>query len=372
MADRRPVQVLVIEGPELARVVDDEEAAPERGQFRVETLYSGLSAGTELTWFKGTNPYLHAAWDQRLGVFHHDRPAAGFPVRAPGYMEVGRVTEAATDAVAVGDLVAMAYGHKTGHTVDPTRDRFVPLPPELDPLLGVYVAHMGPICANGLLHAAADVAGPGALRLGDGVRGRHVLVTGAGVIGLLVGLFARHHGAAEVLVADATPQRLRAAEALGLEAVDDAGGTAWRVVKERWRRDPTDCGADVVFQCRGRTAALAAALRALRPQGTVIDLAFYQGGAPDLALGEEFHHNGLTIRCAQIGRVPRALAHLWDRRRLAAETVELLRAHGPAVREHLVTDVVPLADAPALLADVAARRRHVIQAVFACPAAGQR
>jgi threonine dehydrogenase-like Zn-dependent dehydrogenase len=370
VADRRPVQLLVIEEPEVARLVDEQEPAPGDGQFRVETLYSGLSAGTELTWFKGTNPYLHATWDERLGVFRRDRPAAGFPVRAPGYMEVGRVCESATEAAAPGDLVAMAYGHKTAHTVDPSRDRFVPLPADLDPVLGVYVAHMGPICANGLLHAAAEVAGPGALRLGDGVRGRHVLVTGAGVIGLLVGLFARHHGAAGVLVADATPQRRRAAEALGLEAVDDAEGTAWRVVKERWRRDPTDCGADVVFQCRGRTAALAGALRSLRPQGTVIDLAFYQGGAPELALGEEFHHNGLTIRCAQVGRVPRELTHLWDRRRLAAETLELLGAHGRAVREHLVTDLVPLADAPALLADVAARRRHVIQAVFACPAAG--
>ena len=68
-----------------------------------------------------------------------------------------------------------------------------------------------------------------------------------------------------------------------------------------------------------------------------------------------------------MGGVPRALTHLWDRRRLAAETVELLRAHGPAVRQHLVTDIVPFADAPTLLADVAARRRHVIQAVFACP-----
>jgi threonine dehydrogenase-like Zn-dependent dehydrogenase len=369
MADRRPVRLLVIERPGVARLVDEEEPAPAGGQFRLETLYTGLSAGTELTYFKGTNPYLHAAWDPRLGVFRHDRPATGFPVRAPGYMEVGRVTESGSDAVAVGDLVAMAYGHKTGHTVDPGTDRFVPLPGGLDPVLGVYVAQMGPICANGLLHAAADVAGPTALRLGDGVRGRHVLVTGAGVIGLLVALLARHHGAAEVLVADATAERLRVARALGLGAVDDADGTAWRVVKDRWRRDATDCGADLVFQCRGRTAALAGALRSLRPQGTVVDLAFYTGGAPDLALGEEFHHNGLTIRCAQIGRVPRELAHLWDRRRLGAETVELLRAHGPAIREHLITDLVPLEEAPMLLAEVAERRRHVLQAVFACPAA---
>ena len=56
---------------------------------------------------------------------------------------------------------------------------------------------------------------------------------------------------------------------------------------------PGDHGADVVFQCRGRSFALATALRVLRPQGTVVDLAFYTGGAEDVQLGEEFHHNGL-------------------------------------------------------------------------------
>ncbi len=31
------------------------------GEFKVETLYTGLSTGTELTFFKGTNPYLHSS-----------------------------------------------------------------------------------------------------------------------------------------------------------------------------------------------------------------------------------------------------------------------------------------------------------------------
>jgi threonine dehydrogenase-like Zn-dependent dehydrogenase len=84
----------------------------------------------------------------------------------------------------------------------------------------------------------------------------------------------------------------------------------------------------VVFQCRGQPAALHLALRLLRPQGTVIDLAFYQGGADAVRLGAEFHHNGLAVRCAQIGRVPRGLAHAWDRERLSAETIDLLRADG--------------------------------------------
>ncbi|KWX09194.1 zinc-binding alcohol dehydrogenase, partial [Carbonactinospora thermoautotrophica] len=139
--------------------------------------------------------------------------------------------------------------------------------------------------------------------------------------------------------------------------------------KQQWHHDAHDRGADLVFQCRGQAASLATALRSLRPQGTVIDLAFYQDGADSVQLGEEFHHNGLAIRAAQIGRVPRGQAHLWDRDRLALETLALLRAAGDDIVEYLVTDVVPFDDAPKLLADLAARRRHVIQAVFEMPAA---
>ena len=146
--------------------------------------------------------------------------------------------------------------------------------------------------------------------------------------------------------------------------LDERKGEAWRWCKEHWPHGRKDRGADVVFQCRGQAAGLQTALRSLRPQGTVIDLAFYQDGAAAVRFGEEFHHNGLTIRCAQIGRVPRGLTHAWDRRRLAAETVAILRAHGRLVREHLITDIVPFDEGPQLVAALAARERHTIQAVF--------
>jgi threonine dehydrogenase-like Zn-dependent dehydrogenase len=339
--------------------------APEPGQFRVETILSGLSAGTELTYLKGTNPYLHSGWDAEQGVFRQDRPAQRYPVDRLGYMETARVVESRTDAVEEGAIVAMAYGHRTAYTADPAVDRFVVLPPGLDPVLGIYVAHMGPICANGLLHAAADLAGRDVRGLGDGIRGLNVLVTGAGVVGLLTGLFCRLHGAAEVAVADRSDRRLDAAAALGFLAIDERADEPWQLLKRRWRHGPADSGADVAFQCRGRTAALVEALRSLRPQGSVIDLAFYQGGAPELRLGEEFHHNGLSLRCAQIGRVPRGLGHVWSRRRLAGETLELLDAFGSEIRDVLVTDVVPFAEAPRLMAELAARERDPIQAVFA-------
>jgi len=356
---------LIVTKPEYAELVELPSQPLADGQVRLRTLHTGLSAGTELTWFKGTNPYLAARWDAEVGLFRAGQPGQEYPVERLGYMEVGQVVETRSAAYPEGSVVAAAYGHATEHVLDPRTEHAVALPADLDPLLGIYVAHMGPICANGLLHAAAEAAGAGgALELGDGVRGRLVLVTGSGVVGLLTALFAAEHGAAEVAVADADQRRLAVAERLGFTTFDDSGTDVAAVLKDRWRHGPGDHGADVAFQCRGRPSSLATALRSLRPQGTVVDLAFYQDGAADVRLGEEFHHNGLALRSAQIGRVPRGLVGWWDRLRLSLETVALLGRRGADIRPCLVTDVIPLDDAPALLADLAARRRHVLQAVF--------
>jgi hypothetical protein len=272
----RGVEVLHVTAPGTVAWVPTEQAALAPGCVRVDTVASGVSAGTELTLVKGTNPALTRAWDAELGLFGATAQAPAYPVRKLGYMQVGRVVASRSDHHAEGSLVAATYGHATGADLDPLRERVVPLPDGLDPLLGVHVAHMGPICANGLLHAAHDLLGAAAAGtdLGAGVRGRQVLVTGAGVVGLLSGLLALHHGAAEVAVADPTPARLAAAAGLGLVPVDSAAHDVGTWAKERWRHAQGDRGADVVLQCRGQAGALHDALRSLRPQGTVVDLAF--------------------------------------------------------------------------------------------------
>jgi len=264
--------------------------------------------------------------------------------------------------VAKGEIVALAYGHKTGHTADAKREFFFRMPPEIDPVLGIYVAQMGPICANGLLHAAEELLGSNVRSVGDGVAGRNVLVAGAGVVGLFTALFARLHGAADIVISDPSSYRREIARSLGFTAKDEA--EAWRYCKDTWIHGAADRGADIAFQCRAHSASLHSALRALRPQSTVIDLAFYQEGAHDLRLGEEFHHNGLNIRCAQIGRVPRRLLFLWDRRRLAQETLNLLCKEGRQILDHVISDVVPFEHAPEFIAGLMTHRRDFLQIVF--------
>src|ERR671912_565362 len=120
-----------------------------------------------------------------MGLFRGTADALRYPAPRLGYMEVARVARSRSPAFAEGDLVAAAYGHATAHVADPVHEHVVPLPADLDPVLGVYVAHMGPICANGLLHAAADAIGGPVRSLADGVAGRRGLGTRAGGVGPL-------------------------------------------------------------------------------------------------------------------------------------------------------------------------------------------
>lgn len=362
----RTIRSLGIEDKGHASFFSYEEGAPPPNHFRLDTLYTGISAGTELTFLHGTNPYLHARWDDEFGLFHQGEPSAHYPVPFMGYMEVGRVTESRAAGVKEGDLMAMAYGHKSGHTADARHEFYVPLPSDIDPILGIYVGQMGPICANGILHAAAELIGYDVRHLGDGVRGRNVLVIGAGVVGQLTALFARHCGAAHVVITNRTRPRLEAAAAMGLDTLNETAIEPAHFCKERWHHGRDDRGADLVFQCRAEPASLQMALRCLRPQGAVIDLAFYQAGAEAVRLGEEFHHNGLTIRCAQIGRVPRGLGHAWNRQRLAYETLDLLRAYGAQIREQIITNVVAYDEGPTVLAQLAvAYQPQILQVVLA-------
>ena len=137
VVESRTVRSLGVAGPGRPALVSYEQEPPGPGEFRVDTLFSGLSAGTELTFVRGTNPYLHARYDADLGVFRPGEPSQRYPVRVLGYMEVGRVVETRSGIIATGQLVAMSYGHRTGHVVAADRHFHVVLPESLHPLLGI-------------------------------------------------------------------------------------------------------------------------------------------------------------------------------------------------------------------------------------------
>ncbi len=117
----------------------------------------------------------------------------------------------------------------------------------------------------------ASVARHALTRLTGGLDGLSVLVTGAGPIGLLTVALAHLGGAAEVVVTDLFPRPLDLALRVGATRAVPAGEDLPPV--------------DVAFESGGSPAALAGALRALRPGGTLVQT----GQLPSSGVTAPFH-----------------------------------------------------------------------------------
>ncbi|NRQ31971.1 zinc-binding dehydrogenase [Nonomuraea sp. NN258] len=338
------MRVITFEEPGRVSVSPESPADLVPGSVRVRTLYSGVSAGTELTAYRGTNPYLSRKWDIERRLFVEGQTHA-YPLTGWGYQEVGEVVEAAPDVAdpPVGSLVWGIWGHRAEAVVPAEKLVGHVLPPGADPLSGVF-ARVGAIALNAV--HAADV------HLGD-----QIAIFGQGVIGLLATRMAVLSGA-RVVAADAIPSRLELARNYGAaETFDVQSGSVAEFMRKRVE------GADTAIELSGSHLGLQEAIRTVRKGGRVVAAGFYQGDGVGLRLGEEFHHNQVQLVSSQIGGVASWLAHRWDVERLQRTFMRLVH-DGEVEVDDLVSHVVPV-DAAAEAFDLIDKHQsEVLQLVF--------
>ncbi|HEU4948140.1 MAG TPA: zinc-binding dehydrogenase [Kribbella sp.] len=312
-------------GPRSVELADEPAAPLGPGSVRVRTAYSGISAGTELTAYRGSNPYLNRHWDPDDRLFTAGEPTVAYPVTGWGYSEVGQVVEVAADVTApqVGDAVWGIWGHREEAVVAAAAVQRHVMPAGSRLVDGVF-ARVGAIALNGVL--ASEV------RLGE-----WLAVFGQGVIGLLASRLAALSGA-QVVAVDMLPERRKAAGAFGaqvlLDPLDEPGAAA------SIRRITDGRGADVALELSGAYPALHEAIRSVAPGGQVVAAGFYQGDGVGLRLGEEFHHNRVRVVASQIGGVPTSLSSRWNVERLQTSFMQQVYA-GRVDVAPLITHTLP-------------------------------
>ena len=298
-------------------------------EVRVRTLFSGISAGTELTAYRGSNPYLAKRWDEDGRLFVPDAVSLEYPVEGWGYEEVGEVVELGAEVrtVALGDIVWGTWGHRSSAVLPEDVAANCTLPSGVDPIIGAF-AHIGAIALNAVLDADIHV-------------GERVAVFGQGTPGLITGQLARLNGGS-VIAVDAIDSRLELAQRLG--AAHTFSALASPSPAQRITHLTGGHGADVSIEISGHYAALHEAIRATAWSSRVVAAGFFQGPGTVLALGEEFHHNRIDVVGSQISGVRPALSHRWDVRRLQRTIMELA-AQGRINLPALVSHVMPVGDA---------------------------
>ena len=222
--------------------IDDWPApdAPVGNQVKIQTLYTGITNGTERNQLLKGN---YAPPDERLPI-------------VTGYQTVGRVIETGPETVClqVGDLIFVG-GHTGGHlefVVVAEDDLLVKLPDSVDPqeaaLFGV-----GAVALNTCRNAE--------LKLGE-----NTLVVGAGCVGQIAAQIAALHGS-RVTICDIDDRRLEIARQIG--AVEEA----LNVEGAGWTKLIPDAGFDAVLDVAGVPGMEDQLIGAARKGGLVLFIA---------------------------------------------------------------------------------------------------
>ena len=339
-------EMLRIHAPGDVRFDRYDEPALGATEVRIATLYSGISAGTELTHYRGTNPYRGKTWDADRRLFVPVPDPAYYP-RGTGYEEVGAVsaTGSAVRSVRKGDLVFGTWQHRSTVVMEESAAAENRLPDGLEPIQGIF-SQIGSIALNGVLDAG--------IRLGE-----WLAVFGLGSVGLICVQLAKLSGA-RVIACDPLAPRRELAASFGADLAVGSAGAAEAI------KDATGGGADVCLEASGSPAALNEAIRSCAYQGTVVALGFYQGEARGVFLGEEFHHNRIRVVSSQIGGIQPALSARWNGARLVRTVMELQRDGRLHLRE-LITHRVPFRRAGEVYRLLAEDPSKVLQAVLCFP-----
>ena len=315
-------RVVTFEGPREVGIREYEERPLQPNEVRLRTLYSGISAGTELTAYRESNPYLSKRWDDDRRLFLEGGVSLRHPIEGWGYEEVGEVAEVGSEVAEVrpGEVVWGTWGHKSTTVVHENWAAQRRLPPDVDPMVGIF-SRIGAIALNAVLDADVHV-------------GEYVAVFGQGVPGLIVAQLARLNGGT-VIAVDGIPKRLELAMELGAAHTVDF---TKRSPAEEIKGLTENRGADVCIEISGSYRALHEAIRSTAYNSKVVSSGFFQGEGAGLSLGEEFHHNRVNVVSSQIFGVSLALDHRWTVERLE-RTVMALAAEGKIGLKSLVTHV---------------------------------
>jgi 2-desacetyl-2-hydroxyethyl bacteriochlorophyllide A dehydrogenase len=303
------------------------QVAPE-GWVLVDLAAAGL-CGTDYHIFEGKHPYL-----EYPRVIGHE--LSGFVAQTAHGFTAGQVV-VVNPYISCGECRACLRGK-----------------PNCCVAIGVLGVHRdGGMCARiavpaGNLYDAQGLSprhaalveflaiGAHAVRRSDMAAGDRVLVVGAGPIGLGAALFARMTGA-EVHVMDLSPERLAAAARLGFAQLHGAAAVL-----------PKD-GFDVVMDATGNPRAMEAGFGRVAHGGTYVLVSVVKD---DLSFNDaEFHKREMRL--------------IGSRNALAEDFAHVIKAlkFGDISGDALISTVLPLADLPRRIGELAADRGGIIKAI---------
>jgi L-idonate 5-dehydrogenase len=266
------MQACVLHGAHDLRLEQQDDPPLAPGEVRLRVRNGGI-CGSDLHYF-------HAG---RVGDFMIREPLV------PDVAEIG----AGVTRVRVGDRVAVHPGRACGHCARCREGKrqlcqnvfFMGSASKFPHMQGGFRERVCVreeqcyVVTSDIGYAEMAFAEPLAVTLHAGFRagnlaGRSVLVTGGGPIGQLLILVARHGGASHVALTDIADAPLAVARRIGADDAINVGSEPEQLADTAARIG----GFDVAFEASGAAVALNAAIDAVHPGGTIVQVGSLPNG----------------------------------------------------------------------------------------------
>jgi len=277
------VKQATMEKPGNIRFEDVAETPPGEGEVRIRVQQIGI-CGSDIHVWHGTHPFTPYPVIQghefmgvvdAIGPCVENAPAIGTKVTALPQIVCGHCNPCKKGRFNICENLKVRGFQANGcgrEYYNIPAERLVVLPDDFSADQGAFVEPV-------------SVAVHSCNRAGD-LKGRNVVVLGAGTIGNLIAQLAKARGAAKVLITDIADYRLDVARQCG---VDYAINTSRESLKDATTAAFGDGGFDLAFEAAGVEASLASAIKCIEKGGMVLIVGVY-GKPPVVDMGVVGEH----------------------------------------------------------------------------------
>jgi 2-desacetyl-2-hydroxyethyl bacteriochlorophyllide A dehydrogenase len=319
---------LVFFGPKKVGFREYTEKALKDDEVKLKSLMSGISHGTEMNYYRDNVPFFKKKWNQDFRLFVKGESTWSYPTTV-GYENVSVVTDVGKEVknLKKGDRVWVFKPHRETNVVSEHEARSGLIPKGVSQKEGIFT--MLAKVALGAVHDAK-------IKIGD-----NVAIFGLGTIGLMVAQLAKLCGAEKVYAVDLITKRLKKAEEYNVQILNARENDVALKIKE----NSFGKGVDVAIETSGSYRGVHEAIRSCSIAGRVVTVGFYRGGASNLYLGEEWHHNRITLLSSMTSwDCPHRDFPLWNEDRLLSTVFKLFKDKKLLV-EDLITHIIPFENA---------------------------
>ena len=335
-------KTLYFSSPGRIEIHEEDIPTPNAGEVLVQTLCSAISSGMELLIYR--NQALSDVPSN--AVVSNPLEPLQYPVKFKS-SAVGTV-QSVGDGVhpeLIGSTVFAFHAHES-HFVCPHTD-IVPLPPELEPEDGVFLADL-----EGAVNLLMD---------GKPIIGERVAVFGQGIMGLLTTRLLANLPLELLLTLDPYLKRRDASLQMGATASLDPLNPGF--IEDLWplfTEDGKFPEADLTYELSGEPAVLDAAIAATAFGGRIVIGSWYGRKQAPLDLGGHFHRNRIQLISSHVDTLAPEFSARWSLMRRQQIALNQLAPVAPSQLISHRYNIADASDAYALLDEDSEQALQVI------------